>query len=135
MQISRQNTFTTVKTAGGLLPADLLLRITEGNSAVGGLTPEAYHLAKSERLNEAANRAWNRLQGAWEGFKAGMEKLPEADAGTSLTRERWLLILFQELGYGRLQAAKAVEVGGKTYPISHQWQATPIHLVSFRQEL
>jgi len=135
MQISRRNAFTTVKTAGGLLPADLLLRITEGDPAVGGLTPEAYHLAKSERLNEAANRAWNRLQGAWEGFKAGMEKLPEADAGTSLTRERWLLILFQELGYGRLQAAKAVEVGGKTYPISHQWQATPIHLVSFRQEL
>jgi hypothetical protein len=34
-----------------------------------------------------------------------MDRLPESDAGTTLTRERWLLILFQELGYGRLQTA------------------------------
>ncbi|HEV58960.1 MAG TPA: type II DNA modification enzyme, partial [Phycisphaerales bacterium] len=135
MQISRRNIFTTIKTEGGLLPADLLVRIAEGDPAVEGLTPEAYHLAKSERLNEAANRAWNRLKGAWEGFKAASQALPESDAGTTLTRERWLLILFQELGYGRLTTRKAYEIEGKTYPISHEWQATPIHLVSFRQEL
>jgi hypothetical protein len=135
MQISRRNIFTTIKTEGGLLPADLLLRIAEGDPAVEGLTPEAYHLAKSERLNEAANRAWNRLKGAWEGFKAACQALPESDAGTTLTRERWLLILFQELGYGRLTTRKAYEIDGKTYPVSHEWQATPIHLVSFRQEL
>ena len=52
-----------------------------------------------------------------------------------MTRERWLLILFQELGYGRLLAAKAQEIGGNTYPISHLWHHTPIHLVSFRQDL
>ncbi len=135
MQISRRNAFTTIRTEGGLLPADLLVRIAEGDPAVDGLTPESYHLAKSERLNEAANRAWNRLKGAWEGFKAACQALPESDAGTTLTRERWLLILFQELGYGRLQTAKAVEIDGKSYPVSHAWQATPIHLVSFRQEL
>jgi len=135
MQISRRNIFTTIKTEGGLLPADLLRRIAEGDPAVEGLTPEAYHLAKSERLNEAANRAWNRLKGAWEGFKAARQALPESDTGTTLTRERWLLILFQELGYGRLTTRKAYEIDGKTYPVSHEWQATPIHLVSFRQEL
>jgi hypothetical protein len=135
MQISRRNIFTTIKTEGGLLPADLLVRIAEGDPAVDGLTPEAYHLAKSERLNEAANRAWNRLKGAWEGFKAASQALPEADAGTTLTRERWLLILFQEFGYGRLTTRRAYEVEGKTYPVSHEWQNTPIHLVSFRQEL
>lgn len=135
MQISRANAFTTIRTDGGLLPADLLLRITEGNRSIDGLTPESYHLAKSERLNEAATRAWNRLQGAWEGFQASMDKLPESDAGTTLTRERWLMILFQELGYGRLQTAKATEFEGKSYPISHTWQFTPVHLVSFRQEL
>ncbi|WP_428938701.1 Eco57I restriction-modification methylase domain-containing protein [Fontivita pretiosa] len=135
MQISRRNAFTTIRTDGGLLPADLLLRIAEGDRSIDGLTPETYHLAKSERLNEAATRAWNRLQGAWEGFRAGMDKLPESDAGTTLTRERWLLILFQELGYGRLQTAKSIEIHGKTYPVSHIWQSVPIHLVSFRQEL
>ncbi|MGB4258965.1 MAG: type II DNA modification enzyme, partial [Phycisphaerae bacterium] len=135
MQTNRRNAFTTIRTDGGLLPADLLVRIAEGDRSIDGLTPESYHLAKSERLNEAATRAWNRLQGAWEGFRGGMDRLPESDAGTTLTRERWLLILFQELGYGRLQTARAVEIDGKSYPISHVWQATPIHLVSFRQEL
>jgi hypothetical protein len=135
MQINRRNVFTTIRTDGGLLPADLLLRLADGDRSIDGLTPESYHLAKSERLNEAATRAWNRLLGAWEGFRTGMDNLPESDTGTTLTRERWLLILFQELGYGRLQTAKTVEIDGKTYPISHEWQNTPIHLVSFRQEL
>lgn len=127
--------FQTVKTEGAILPADLLRRLVDGDRDVPGLRAEDYHLAKSERLNEVATRAWNRVRGAWEGFKSAMETLPESDAGTSLTREKWLLILFQELGYGRLTAHKAYEVEGKTYPISHAWQNTPIHLVSFRLEL
>jgi len=127
--------FQTVKTEGAILPVDLLRRIVDGDRDVPGLRAEDYHLARSERLNEAATRAWNRLQGAWEGFKAAMDKLPDSDTGTSLTRERWLLILFQELGYGRLTTRRAYEIEGKTYPISHDWQNTPIHLVSFRQEL
>jgi hypothetical protein len=130
-----QDTFQTVKTEGAILPADLLRRIVDGDTDVPGLSAEDYHLAKSERLNEVATRAWNRLQGTWEGFKAAMAKLPESDAGTSLTRERWLLILFQELGYGRLTTRKAYEIDGKSYPVSHEWQNTPIHLVSFRQEI
>jgi len=129
------DTFQTVKTEGSILPADLLRRLVDGDRDIPGLRPEDYHLARSERLNEASTRAWNRLQGAWEGFKDAMDALPESDAGTSLTREKWLLILFQELGYGRLTTRKAHEIEGKTYPVSHEWQNTPIHLVSFRQDL
>ncbi len=135
MGIKHHSTFQTVKTEGAILPADLLRRILDGDRDVPGLTPEDYHLTKSERLNEVATRSWNRLQGAWESFKDAMDKLPVTDAGTTLTRERWLLILFQELGYGRLTTCKAYEIDGRTYPISHEWQKTPIHLVSFRQEL
>jgi len=127
--------FTTVRTEGGLLPADLLQRIAAGDSELEGLKPSDYHLAGGERLNEAISRAWNRLLGAWTTFRAAAEKLPQGDLGTSPTRERWLLILFQELGYGRLSAARAVEIEGKPYPISHFWQNTPIHLVGFRVDL
>ena len=67
--------------------------------------------------------------GAWAIFKAARDKLPERETGTTLTRERWLLPLFSELGYGRLPIAKNIEGGGKSYPISHFWQQTPIHLV------
>jgi hypothetical protein len=50
-------------------------------------------------------------------------------------RERWLLPLFSELGYGRLLTAKAIEVDGKSYPVSHGWQHTPIYLVGCQVDL
>ena len=127
--------FTTIRTEGALLPAEILRRIVEGDRKLEGLDPESYHLEKSEKINEAVNRAWFRCLGAWRTFRAAAGKLTDSDTGTTLTRERWLLILFQELGYGRLLAAKTQEIGGNTYPISHIWHHTPIHLVSFRQDM
>lgn len=131
---SRNNIFTTIRTEGALLPADLLQRITEGAN-LDGLTPESYHLYPGEKLNEAINQRWNRLQGVWTSFRAAQERLPENDLGTSITRERWLLPLFDTLGYGRLQTATAVEIEGRSYPISHGWEHVPVHLVSYKLEL
>ncbi|MCK4306385.1 MAG: hypothetical protein KAY24_19240, partial [Candidatus Eisenbacteria sp.] len=131
----RLDRFTSVRTEGAILPPDLLQRVAQGADGLSGLNPADYHLAQRERINEVANRAWNRLLGAWESFKTTMEGLPESDAGTSLTRERWLQILFQELGYGRLPTSRAIAIDGRTYAISHFWARTPIHLVSFRQSL
>jgi len=130
-----ENIFTTIRTEGALLPAEILRRIVEGDRKLEGLDPESYHLEKTEKINEAVNRSWFRCLGAWRTFRAAAEKLPDADTGTTLTRERWLLILFQELGYGRLLVSKSQEIGGAAYPISHIWHHTPIHLVGFRQEL
>lgn len=135
MQTIIRSAFTTVKTEGGLLPADLLQRVA-GGSDLPGLRPADYHLYEGERINEAVNHAWNRCAGAWKGFREQSEKLPATDSGTTLTRERWLLVLFQELGFGRLSAARGgITVGETNFPVSHLWQATPIHLVTFRQEL
>lgn len=131
---SRNNIFTTIRTEGALLPADLLQRISEGAN-LDGLTPESYHLYPGEKLNEAVNQRWNRLQGVWTSFRAAQERLPENDLGTSITRERWLLPLFDTLGYGRLQTAAAVEIEGRSYPISHGWEHVPVHLVSYKLEL
>jgi len=135
MQTQQKDVFTTIHTEGAILPPDLLQRIVKGDRELDGLAPEDYHLAKGERLNEAINRSWNRLQGVWAAFKAALEKLPPDDPATTVTRERWLLVLFQELGYGRLLTAKAIEIEGKSYPISHCWQHTPIHLVGCRVDL
>ncbi|MBW2149370.1 MAG: N-6 DNA methylase [Deltaproteobacteria bacterium] len=127
--------FSTIKTEGNLLPIDLLQRIVGGDNDLEGLSPDAYHLTKNERLNEIINRAWSRCEGAWRSFRSEAGRIPGSDVGTTVTRERWLLPLFQELGYGRLLTSKAREIDGKTYPISHNWHHTPIHLVSFRQDL
>jgi len=135
MQTRTRDLFLTVRTEGAILPSDLLERIAAGDPDLGGLTPEAYHLPDGEKITETTNRAWNRLLAAWSGFRSASERLPATDAGTTLTREKWLLPLFQELGYGRLLTVKAVEIDGKSYAISHGWNRTPIHLLGCRVDL
>jgi hypothetical protein len=109
----------------------LLTRVIDGDSALKGLSPKDYHLRSGERLNEAASRAWNECLAAWKSFRKKFNALPASDAGTTVTRDEWLLPLFQELGYGRLQSKKAIVIDGKEYPISHGWENhVPIHLLS-----
>jgi len=135
MPASTSDTFTTIRVEGAILPPDLLQRIIEGGPNLGGLSPDDYHLTGGEKLNEAINGSWNRMRGAWGTFREIVAKLPEEDLATTPTRERWLLPLFQGLGYGRLVGGKALEVKGKSYPISHGWEQTPIHLVGCRLNL
>ncbi|MEI8374625.1 MAG: N-6 DNA methylase [Planctomycetota bacterium] len=134
MQTKRRELFTTVRTEGAILPADLLQRVADGGSGLEGLKPEDFHRA-GERLNEVINGSWNRLLGQWQTFQVALAKLPESDPATSVTRERWLLPLFRELDYGRLATVPAIEVNGKSYPVSHGWQKTAIHLVGWRIEM
>jgi hypothetical protein len=112
--------FATVTTEGSALPPDILQRVADLDRELPGLTSADYHL-DSEKISEATNRAWNRLLAAWGNFKAVRATIAEDKPGTSETREKWLLPLFQELGYGRLLGAKAIELGGKSYSISHGW--------------
>ena len=135
MQTKNRNTYTTIHTEGALLPIDLLQRISDNDPSLPGLTPEGYHLAPGEKINEAINHSWNRLSGLWTAFQNALQKLPPGDYATTLTRERWLLPLFQELGYGRLSTARAVEIEGKSYAISHRWEKVPIHLVGANLKL
>jgi N-6 DNA Methylase len=120
--------FAAVHSEGNLLPPDLLQRLMDRDKALPGLAPADYH-HDGERLNELAAASWLRLQGRWLAFQDARAALPADDPGTTVTRERWLLPLFQELDYGRLQTAKAVELGGRSYAVSHAWPPAPIHLV------
>ncbi|TAK31052.1 MAG: SAM-dependent DNA methyltransferase [Chloroflexota bacterium] len=135
MFVRRRDTFSTIHIEGSVLPADLLQRIDVGDRGLGGLDPDAYHLDAGVKLNEAINRSWNRLCGVWTTFRAHATRIPENDLGTTVTRERWLLPLFHELSYGRLPTARAIELEDKSYPISHAWQNTPMHLVGYRVDL
>ena len=132
-----RNPFTTVQTSGLLLPVDLLAHIVDADPSLPGLSAETYHLNAGERLNEAAARAWNTCVGNWKAFRETSGRLPASDQGTTLTRDKWLLPLFRELGYGWLQAnKKSIEIDEKPYPVSHQWQShVPIHLVSFKHDV
>ncbi|MCP4607532.1 MAG: N-6 DNA methylase [Planctomycetes bacterium] len=129
MQTKTRDIYTTIRTEGAILPTDILQRIAEGDGNLDGLKPSDYHLPEGEKLREAISHSWNSLLGRWNSYISAVNKLPEGDAGTTVTREKWLLPLLQELGYGRLPTSKAVEMDGKSYPISHTWQSTPIHLI------
>ena len=52
-----------------------------------------------------------------------------------MTRERWLHILLRELGFGHLAADGSVELGGKSYPVSHRFGQVPVHLLGWRTDL
>ncbi|MCB2156071.1 hypothetical protein KQI84_14430 [bacterium] len=133
MRSSARSLFTTIRTEGAILPSELLERIAKGRD-FEGLTPDSFHLLAGQKLNEVIERSWKQVLVAWRGFKEAREKSGDLDAtGTSLTRERWLYPLFQELGFGRMPAErKAREIDGREYFISHYYDHVPIHLVGYK---
>lgn len=135
MPVSSSRPFESITTEGGLLPPDLLARIADLDPDLDGLTPGSYHLAEGERIHEAIARAWSVTCSAWSRFQEATSGLAEGDAKTGVTRERWLLPLFKELGFGQLASQRAIEVEGKTYAVSHGWHHSPIHLVGCGLEL
>jgi len=134
MQTRRRQTFTTIRTEGALLSPDFLAWIAAGGKNLNGMTPGSYGL-KGEGLNEQINRSWNRIVGAWTVFQHVIERTPPSASKTGITRERWLLPLFAELGYERLMSSKAIEIDDKSYPVSHMWANNPIHLVGYDIDL
>ena len=123
--------FVSVRSVGGLLPSDLLREVAAGSRELDGTSAESYGLAPGERLNDHITRSWNRLTSVWDAFNEYVQQRPENDAtATTLTRQRWLNPLFDELGFSGLPTARAREIDGKEYAISHQWgDSVPIHLL------
>lgn len=146
---------SNVRSEGGLLPVDVLQRIVSRDRELPGLYPKLtqgnpvesaepeknpWNLSGGERLTDAINRSWQKMLAVWRCFAALRDNLPEGDPGTRLTREELLLPLFAELGYGRLVAARpedrlvrcadtTPDQQEKSYPVSHFWLHSPIHLV------
>lgn len=136
MELRRTRVSSSIRTEGGLLPADLLAKIAAGDREVPGLAENDFGLAAGDRIREAITRNWNRLVGAWATLAAARITATDgSDPLTTPTRERWLLPLFEELGFGRLATARAVEIEGTAYPVSHTFERVPIHLVGFGVEL
>ena len=126
--------FHAVHSEGGLLPQDLLQRIADTDARLPGITPEHYHLSPTKTLRDAASHAWSSLTGHWSAFQATLSKLAPDDPAIAVTRDRWLLPLFFELGYGRLPATRAVQIGDHSYPLFHVREAV-VHLLGARVDL
>lgn len=127
---------TAVRVVGSIFPADLLTRLLSGEG-LDGLGGGEYHLELGVSPREAANRAWAVLSGAWSAYRDVLAKRPDDVPATSLTREKWELVLLRELGYGRVSPAPGgFEEDGRHFPVSHCWSnLVPMHLLGWRVPL
>ena len=130
--------FSAIRTEGGLLPPDLLVRVQTLDSALDGLKPADYGLDPSERVNRGIDEAWQALQTHWASFQRTRELVERnQESGTSETRA-WVQMVLRELGYGELRFVAAAEtIDGRDFLISHRAgeseNAPPFQVVSFRQ--
>lgn len=120
-----------IHVVGGVVPPSLLARIQAGEVADPiSLSPASYHLAGRETIGDATSRAWSYLRGAWTAWREHAAAQPPGGTGTGAARERWLLVLLRELGYGHVPPTPGgYLIEGREYPVSHAWQYVPIHLL------
>jgi hypothetical protein len=126
---------TSVRTVGGLLPADMLIRIAEGRD-VSGSRPADYHVVGARSVHDAAERHWDFLKGAWRVLRDKIGDTGHDPSGLAV--ENWLLPLFEEHGFGRLErtpAGIASTDQTATFPVTHRWRHVLVHLAGWDADL
>jgi hypothetical protein len=96
--------------------------------------PASYHIEEGYTTGEKIAEDWNRTRSAWKAFTKEKERLG-TEPGAGATRDKFLLPLFERLGYGRLPYGGGIEAEGERYAISHRWGDVPIHLVGADTDL
>lgn len=127
----------TVRAVGQALPADALSAVL--GSELPGLSTDDFVLEIGLSPREAANRAWAVLTSAYAGFR---QALPDGDRAVRLTREKWLAILFRELGFGislPQTPTGGLTVDDRSFAISHEYFTdaghVPMHLLGWGVDL
>ncbi|GGZ88344.1 Eco57I restriction-modification methylase domain-containing protein [Streptomyces echinoruber] len=135
--------FTAVTTVGGLLPADMLLRIAEARN-LPGTKPADYGLPASVPVRDEAERAWEYLKPLWRDLRAALPCDPHTGAPAADPTGRagtdWLAQLFRKLDFGALTEVGAAGVPAdsdpeKRFPVSHRHGPALVHLIPWNQEL
>jgi hypothetical protein len=128
--MSGLSAFRAVRTVGTALPPEAIPRASE--LRMPGQTASEYDLPPGMAVNGAVARAWEAMLAAHHQWRTSLSRLPEHDAATKLTREKWLLPLLYELGWGRpevISGGLAVApglgeaeagAGPPHFPISHR---------------
>ncbi|MEU0438688.1 DNA methyltransferase [Streptomyces sp. NPDC006186] len=135
--------FTAVTTVGGLLPADMLLRIAEARN-LPGTKPADYGLPSSVPVRDEAERAWEYLKPLWRELRAALPSDPTTGAPAADPTGRagtdWLAQLFRKLDFGALTEVGAAGIPAdsdpeKRFPVSHRHGPALIHVIPWNQEL
>lgn len=141
---TRHQVFTAVHTVGGLLPADMLVRISEGKVTkdLRGLAPADYRIPGSRSVRDEAERQWDNLKSLWRELREKLPAEPEASVrpdSTGYARANWVEPLFEALGFGRLSPVGFEGIVSddrtKTFPISHRRDKTLVHVTAWNVKL
>ncbi|WP_427922819.1 Eco57I restriction-modification methylase domain-containing protein [Streptomyces sp. cg40] len=138
---TRNQVFSAVHTIGGLIPADMLVRISEGKDVVGS-KPADYRIIGARSVRDEAERHWDYLKSVWLELRTKLPVAPEAETPpdpTGLATAQWLEPLFNELGFGRLGTVGPLGIpaddGTKTFEVTHSWQHVPVHMAPWNAVL
>ncbi|MEU7628628.1 DNA methyltransferase [Nocardia sp. NPDC049220] len=139
---SRAQAFSAIHSVGGLIPPEMLDRISEGRKEVGGCDPADYDVVGARSVRDDAERHWDFLKAIWFELRKQLSPAPEATVPadpSGIATKQWLEPLFSALGFGKLAIVGAngipADDGQKTFPISHHWNHVPIHFVAWNQKL
>ena len=133
--MSGLSSFRFVRTVGTVLTADALA--SAAALRMPGQSAADYQLPPGTAVNAAVARAWDTMLAAHREWHKALDKLPDGDPATKVTREKWLLPLLYELGWGRVETVTGgLEIdrglgdsAPTHFPISHRWSypdaATP----------
>lgn len=130
-------TFSTLKLEGGLIGHDIIERITAGEEC--GQKPADFGFDTRSRLSDEIAAAWSDARDLWHVLERRLERLPEEDLATSVTRDQWVIPLLSSFGYELIYQPRAAEIDGLTFSISHKAgkddASPPVHVVGARQSL
>ncbi|MGQ9474679.1 MAG: Eco57I restriction-modification methylase domain-containing protein [Actinomycetota bacterium] len=129
--------FASLKVEGGLLAADILDQVADGQAP--GQRPVDFALDAKAHLGDEVSLAWANARRYWEAFQERLERLGEEETATRETRELWVAPFLSLLGFSLTYQARAQEVEGRSYPVSHRAdpgeESPPVHVVSCRHSL
>ncbi len=129
--------YPSVRIEGGLLGPDLLDQLFAGE--LPGQRAADFGLAAKRNLTDEIASAFTDARALWGVFQHRLERLKADDLATTVTADAWLVPFLGLLGYELRPNAKAHEVDGLSFSISHRAgeaaESPPVHLVGARQEL
>lgn len=130
-------TYPAIRIEGGLFAPDLLDLIIAGE--LPGQKPQDFGLTDRRRsLTDEIAAVFADAQALWGVFQHRLERVPETDPATSITRN-FITSFLGLLGYDLLYNPRAYREGNLTFAISHRAgeaeYSPPVHIVGVRQEL
>jgi hypothetical protein len=121
-----------IRIEGAILSPDILGRIED----LHGQKPADFGLDSSIKVKDEIVRAWADAQDYWRIFQRKLETLKPDSAATSETRQQWVVPLLALLGYQIEFQARAAQLNGKLYAISHRATnraQAPVQIVGYRE--